>query len=322
MAVNIDKHPSDELLFPWESPRRYNAYTDYLKARFGERLQKVIIDAGFTCPNRDGSSGYGGCTYCNNDAFTPPTGQSGKQIPEQLENGISYLSHRYGAGRFIAYFQPYSNTYAPLSRLKELYEQALSHPAVVGLSIGTRPDCIDEEKIKYLESLARDYYISVEYGLESPYDKTLDWINRQHDFRCWEEAVTMTANRGIDICTHIILGFPTESREEMLDTATTLSDYPLDSLKIHHLHIVKKTVLAKRYKEEPFHLFDFPEYMDLVIGFLERLNPEIKIQRLSGETQPGMLVAPNWGGLRADAIQRRLESELTRRNTWQGRLLE
>ncbi|MBN2365005.1 MAG: TIGR01212 family radical SAM protein [Calditrichaeota bacterium] len=323
MAVNIRKHRGVVSgIFPWGTSRRYNAYADYLKIRFGERLQKVIIDAGFTCPNRDGSKGYGGCTYCNNDAFTPPTGRSDQKIREQLESGISYLSRRYGAQKFIAYFQPYSNTYAPLSRLKKLYQQALSHPSVAGLAIGTRPDCVDREKIDYLETLARDHYISIEYGLESPYDSTLEWINRQHDFTCWEEAVAMTTGRGMDICTHIILGFPGETREDMLNTTRILSSYPIDSLKIHHLHIVKKTVLAKKYQEQPFPLFTFPEYMDLVVEFLERLNPRIKVQRLSGETQPGMLIAPQWGGLRADAIQRRLEKELEERDTWQGKIFD
>lgn len=306
-------------VFPWGTARRYNAYVDYLKNRFGGRVQKVIVDAGFTCPNRDGSKGYAGCTYCNNDSFKPPYCQPGMTVREQVAAGIEYLARRYKVDRFIAYFQPYSNTYAPLSRLQELYEQALAHPQVIGLAIGTRSDCVDEAKISYLQQLARDYYVTVEYGLESPYDETLKWINRQHDFRSWEEAVRLTAGRGIDICAHVILGFPTETRRQMLQTAAIVSRYPIDYLKIHHLHIVRKTVMAKQYQDRPFPLIGYREYVDLVAEFLQRLRPDIKVQRLVGETHPRILIAPNWG-LRADAIQRHIEEELRRRDLWQGKL--
>jgi radical SAM protein (TIGR01212 family) len=318
MKTNIEKIPlKSAQIFSWGNTRPYNAYVDYLKERFGGRVQKVTVDAGFTCPNRDGSKGYGGCTYCNNDAFTPSTGNSDMSIREQLDLGMAYVSKRYAVDKFLVYFQPYSNTYAPLSRLQQLYEEALSHPGVVGLSIGTRPDCIDEEKIAYLQSLAGDYYISIEYGLESPYSRTLKWINRMHDFRCWEEAIMMSAGRGLDVTTHIILGFPTESREEMLRTAEILSRYPIDSLKIHHLHVVKKTVLAKRYKDKPFHLFGYQEYIELVMNFLQRLRPDIRIQRLCGETHPDMLIGPQWG-MRCEGMQRRVEREMQKRNVWQG----
>ena len=305
-------------VFAWGTNRRYNAYVDYLKARFGSRVQKVIVDAGFSCPNRDGSKGYGGCIYCNNESFKPPYCQPQMSVKEQVAAGIEYLSRRYKVNRFIAYFQPYSNTYAPLSRLQELYRQALEHPQVIGLAIGTRSDCVDEEKIGFLQQLARDYYVTIEYGLESPYDKTLQWINRQHDFQNWAEAVRLTAGRGIHICAHVILGFPGESREEMLETARIVSDYPLDYLKIHHLHIVKNTVLANRYRESPFPLLDYRAYIDLVVEFIRRLRPDIKIQRLVGETHPRILIAPNWG-LRADVIQRHIEEEMERRDVWQGK---
>ncbi len=319
MAINIENiQQKSAPIFPWGSSRPYNAYVDHLKERFGGRVQKVTVDAGFTCPNRDGSKGYGGCIYCNNDSFKQTYNSPDRTIPEQIETGISFLSRRYKADRFIAYFQAYSNTYAPLKRLKVLYEQALSHPKVVGLAIGTRSDCIDEEKIAYLEQLSGNYHITVEYGLESPYDKSLAWINRQHDFQNWVKAVEMTDGRGIHICSHIILGFPTESREEMLQTADILSRYPLDSLKIHHLHVVKKTALAKRYKDKPFHLFGYQEYIQLVTDFLQRLRPDIRIQRLCGETHPGMLITPQWG-VRSDVLQRRVEMEMQRKNVWQGK---
>lgn len=306
-------------VFPWGTGRRYNAYVDYLRQRFGSRVQKVIVDAGFTCPNRDGSKGRGGCIYCNNDSFKPPYCQPGMSVRQQVDAGIEYLSRRYKVTRFIAYFQPYSNTYAPLSRLQDLYEQALAHPRVVGLAIGTRSDCIDREKLDYLQQLARDYYVTIEYGLESPYDHTLQWIHRGHDFRNWAEAVEMTAGRGIHICAHVILGFPTETREQMLKTARIVSRYPLDYLKIHHLHVVKHTVLEKMFRQQPFPLPGYREYVELVVEFLQRLRPDIKVQRLVGETHPRILIAPNWG-LRADTIQRHIEEELEKRDAWQGKL--
>jgi hypothetical protein len=304
--------------YPWGGSRPYNAFVDHLKKEFGARIQKVIVDAGFTCPNRDGSKGFGGCTYCNNDSFKPPYCKPDMSIKEQVEAGISFLSRRYKVDRFLVYFQPYSNTYASLEKLQNLYEQALSHPQVIGLTIGTRPDCIDRKKLDYLQQLARDSYISIEYGLESPYEKSLEWINRQHDFRTWEEAVEMTRDRGIQICTHVILGFPTETRAEMLNTANVVSRYPISDLKIHHLHITKKTILAKKYRDNPFHLFELPEYLELVGDFLQRLRPDIRIQRLCGETHPRHLIGPNWG-LRADAVQRRIESLMKEKEVWQGK---
>jgi len=308
-------------VIPWGTSRRYNAYVDYIKGKFGKRVQKVIVNAGFTCPNRDGTKGFTGCIYCNNDSFKPPYCESEMNITDQVEAGISFLSRRYKVDQFMVYFQPYTNTYASLGKLQQLYEQALKHPQVIGLSIGTRPDCVDPEKIDYLEQLAKEYYITIEYGLESPYDRTLEWINRRHDFQSWIDAVHLTAGRGIEICSHIILGMPVESREEILHTAKIISGYPIDALKIHHLHVVQKTVLANKYREAPFQLMDLPDYIDLVVEFLQWLKSDIKIQRLVGETQPRLLVGPQWG-IRADAIQRRIEKKLTEHDTWQGKLWE
>lgn len=305
--------------FPWGTARRYNAFLDYSRARFGERVQKVSVDAGFTCPNRDGSKGFAGCTYCNNTSFVPPYVHPGMRIADQVGAGVEYLSRRYKANKFIAYFQAYSNTYAPLEQLKGMYEEALSHPQVIGLAIGTRPDCVDEEKIAYLEELARDYYITIEYGAESVYDKTLERLNRQHTFQEWVDAVHLTAGRGIFISSHVILGLPGESKEQMLHTAEVISRHPIDYLKIHHLHIVKKTILASQYLKNPFPLFDYREYLDVVAEFLERLRPDIKIQRLVGETHPRHLIGPHWG-LRVPTIVRHIEEELADRDTWQGRL--
>jgi radical SAM protein (TIGR01212 family) len=319
MAINIEKVPQkSSQIFPWGTSRPYNAYGDFIKKKFGSRVQKVIVDAGFSCPNRDGSKGYGGCTYCNNDSFKPRYCNPELSIAEQVTSGIEFLSRRYKADKFMVYFQPYSNTHAPLEELKKKYEQALQHPQVIGLSIGTRPDCIDEAKIAYLQELAQKYFITIEYGLESPYDETLRWINRQHDFQSWVQAVELTAGRGIHICCHIILGFPSETREMMLGTAKIISRHPIDDLKIHHLHIVPKTVLAKRYQDEPFPLLGYEEYIQFVAEFLSYLRPDIKIQRLAGETPPGMLIAPDWG-VKGGEIQRRIEAELNCQQLWQGK---
>lgn len=306
-------------IFSWGTSRRYNSFLDYSKARFGERVQKVSVDAGFTCPNRDGSKGYAGCTYCNNVSFVPPYVHPGMSIADQVSAGVEYLSRRYKANKFIAYFQAYSNTYAPLEKLRIMYEEALSNPNVIGLSIGTRPDCVDEEKIAYLEKLAKEYHISIEYGAESIYDQTLERLNRQHTFQEWVDAVRLTAGRGIFISSHVILGLPGESKEQMLNTAEVISKHPIDCIKIHHLHIVKKTILASEYLKSPFPLFDYREYLDVVVEFLERLRPDIKIQRLVGETHPRHLIGPHWG-LRVPKIMRHIEGELSDRNTWQGRL--
>lgn len=306
-------------LFLWGTSRRYNAFLDYSRERFGERVQKVSVDAGFSCPNRDGTKGYGGCTYCNNISFVPPYCQPGMSVADQVSAGIEYLSRRYIANKFIAYFQAYSNTYAPIEHLKKLYEEALSYPQIIGLSIGTRPDCVDEEKIAYLQELAKDYYITIEYGAESIYDDTLKKLNRQHTFQDWVNAIELTAGRGIFISSHVILGLPGETRDQMLHTAEVISRYPIDYLKIHHLHIVKKTILAAQYSTNPFPLFSYREYLDVVVEFLQRLHPDIKIQRLVGETHPRHLVGPHWG-LRVATILRHIEEEMDKKDLWQGKL--
>ncbi len=307
--------------YPWGTTRRYNSYKDFLVQRFGGRLQKVSVDAGFTCPNRDGLKALGGCTYCNNTSFVPAYCKPGMSIREQVEAGVEYLERRYKARQFLAYFQAYSNTYAPLEQLKRLYEPALENPQIKGLVVGTRPDCVDEQKIAYFEQLAKDYYISLEYGLESIFDRTLEALNRGHTFREWVEAVEMTAGRGIHICSHVILGLPGETREQMLETAQVISQHPIDSLKIHHLHIVKKTVLAAQYKRNPFPVFGYREYLDLAVEFLQRLRPDIHIQRLCGETHPRNLVAPIWG-VRPATVMQHIEEALEKEDAWQGQLYQ
>lgn len=301
--------------------RRYNSFGPYFKELYGERVYKVNVDAGFTCPNRDGTVGYGGCIYCNNDSFRPSSCRSVTPVIEQIRNGISYLTKRYKAKKFIVYFQPYTNTYAPLERLETLYNEALSEPSVVGLAIGTRPDCVDEEKIFLLQRLSKDYFVLVEYGLQSIYDKTLQFINRGHDYSTFLRAVEMTANKGIHIGAHIIVGFPTETEEEMLAMADEISQLPLSFLKIHQLQVVKDTVLAQYYQLNPFHTFEYREYIDFVVRFIERLSPAIVLQRLFATAPDDILIAPRWNKSRHE-ITRDIENRFVELDTYQGRLFK
>lgn len=297
---------------------RYNSFGPYLKKRFGQTVHKVNIDAGFTCPNRDGTVGFGGCIYCNNDSFRPSSCKPTLTVREQVRRGITYLRKRYGAERFIAYFQPYTNTYAPLAELEHLYREALEEPSVVGLAIGTRPDCIDEEKLLLLEDLAKDYFILIEYGLQSIYDKTLSFINRGHDYNAFLKALDMTAGRGIEIGAHIIVGFPTETMDEMLTMAEEVSQLPIHFLKIHQLQIIKGTALAKIYGERPFPVFGYEEYLRFLIDFIERLSPDIVIQRLFATAPDDILIAPRWDRSRNE-ILRDLKILFERYDTFQGR---
>ncbi len=299
---------------------RYNSFGAYLKKRFGKVIHKVNIDAGFTCPNRDGTVGTGGCIYCNNDSFRPGSCKPTLSVRDQVRNGINYLRRRYRAESFIAYFQPYTNTYAPVSELERLYREALEEPSVIGLAIGTRPDCVDEDKLRLLESLAEDYFVLIEYGLQSIYDKTLSFINRGHDYNDFLKALDMTAGRGIEVGAHIIVGFPTETREEMLAMAEEVSSLPLHFLKIHQLQVIKDTVLERIYREKPFHVFGYEEYLEFLVDFIERLSPEIVIQRLFATAPDEILIAPRWDRNRHQILHD-LEVLLERMNTYQGRLL-
>jgi radical SAM protein (TIGR01212 family) len=298
--------------------KRYNSYNTYLRNIYGQRVQKVTVDAGFTCPNRDGTVASGGCIYCNNESFNPGYNDPTKSIRQQIDEGTEFLSRRYGVDKFIVYFQPYSNTYASLDKLKQLYEEALSAPGVIGLTIGTRPDCVDKAKIDYLESLGKTNDITIEYGLESIYDETLKKINRGHDYQSYLDAIEMTKGRGLKICTHIILGFPWETKEQWLHEAEVLSKIDFDFLKIHQLHIVKNTVMEQQHIRQPYHLFTLNEYVETVVAFLEILNPKIIIQRLAGEAPKHMLVAPKWGKRNSEVI-RFIANKLEKNNTWQGK---
>jgi len=303
----------------WGHNKRYNRYTEYQRAKYGERVQKVTVDAGFTCPNRDGTVAKGGCIYCNNESFNPSYNSPEKSIRQQIDEGVEFLKRRYQkVKKFIVYFQPYSNTYATVDTLKRYYEEALSHPEVIGLTIGTRPDCVDKSKIKYLQELAASYDITIEYGLESFSDETLKKINRGHDVKAYLDALELTKGRGIKICTHMIFGFPWEDKVRWLETANRLSELNFDFLKIHQLHVVKNTVLADMYQKKPFQFMQPDEYIDLIIEFLERLNPQIVIQRLFGEAPPRTLIAPRWG-IRNTQLVQMLEFKMEHKDSWQGK---
>ena len=304
--------------------KRYSSFVGYFKRKYGERLQKIVLDAGFTCPNRDGKVGRGGCTYCDNAAFHPSYSTAGKSLYQQMEEGIEFHKVRYRTTEhYLAYFQSFSNTYAPLERLKQLYAEALSHPSVVGIVVGTRPDCVDEEKLDYLAELAKDYVVIVEYGIESCYDTTLGRINRGHDFETARRAVMMTAARGIDVGAHFILGLPGETRDMMLDCCKLINDLPLRSAKFHQLQIVKGTRMEKEYAECPqdFERFTLDEYLDFFVDMLERLRPDLYIERFAGEVPPRFVNETPWGLIRNAELLRLLDKRLEERDTWQGRLL-
>ena len=305
---------------------RYNSYIGYFKKTYGERLQKVVVDAGFTCPNRDGLGGRGGCTYCDNAAFHPGYSTAGIPIHEQIDEGIKFHRVRYRkAEKFLAYFQPYSNTYASLERLREVYEEALSHPLVAGIVIGTRPDCVDAEKLDYLTSLAgRGHIVIIEYGIESCYDRTLRRINRGHTFADAVRAVEMTASRGLTQGAHFIFGLPGESTEDMLAYAPIINKLPLHSVKFHQLQIVRGTAMEREFASCPsdFVTFTLDRYLDFIADLLERLRPDLYIERFAGEVPPRFVNSTPWGLIRNTGLIQLLEQRLEARNTFQGRLYQ
>jgi len=310
-------------IYPWGDSRRFNSYAAYFKRAFGKRIQKVTIDAGFTCPNRDGSLGTGGCSYCNNSSFNPSYCSPKKSITQQINEGIEFHINRYRrADKFLAYFQAYSNTYAPLEYLKKIYSEALSHPSIIGLVIGTRPDCIDSEKLDYFQMLSEKYYVVLEYGIESCYNKTLERINRCHNFECSCSAIEQTASRGINTGAHIIFGLPGETRKEMMEEVNILSKLPINSIKFHQLQILKDTKIAQEYETNPasFHIFNVEEYLEFIIDVVERLNPDIVLERIAGEVPPRYLALQVWSSLRNEQLISLFEKNLEKRNTWQGRL--
>ncbi len=313
----------EKKIFVWGDDKRYNSQSARLKEEYGGRVQKVSISASFTCPNRDGSLGTGGCTFCNNDSFTPSYTKVSSNITEQLNEGLKFLKVRYKrSAMFVGYFQSYTNTYGSLEKITTIYDEALSHPDISGLVIGTRPDVTTDEQLDYLEKLAKDYYIDLEFGIESTNDIILDKVNRGHDFASSVDAINRASGRGFDVGGHMLFGLPGETRQEMLDQVDEINKLPLNSIKFHQLQIVKNTVMAKQYKDNPemFDLFSKEEYIDFVIDYMERLRPDITIQRLSSEAPPAIKIAPDWGTIRIDVIQNQIEKRMEERDTWQGRL--
>ena len=299
----------------------YNHYGAYLKEKYnGQKVFKVIVDGNFTCPNRDGSKGYGGCTYCNVDSFTPDTARKIPSIREQVENGIERARNNYGAEKFIIYFQPNTNTYAPTHLLKMMYDESLSIDTenVLGLSVGTRPDCLDFEKIALLESYTDRYDVDLEMGMESIYDTTLSRINRGCTHSELETALGLVQGSPLDICVHTIFGFPWETREMMLRYADEINRFPqIKFVKLHHLHIVEGSIMGVHYKRDPFHVFSLEEYTDFLCEFIPLLRPDIVIQRLFGLADQELLIAPKWGKGKS-AIQTYIDKELERRGAFQG----
>lgn len=308
--------------YPWGTDRRFNAFSTWFSSYFGERVQKVSLDAGFTCPNRDGTSGTGGCTFCSNEAFNPSYCSPEKSVTQQLDEGIPFHQRRYRrAKRYLAYFQAYSNTYSGIEKLKALYSEALSYPGIIGLVIGTRPDCVDESLLDYLAELKKRCFLIVEYGIESVNDDTLRRVNRGHDFETAVKTIIKTAERGIHTGAHFILGLPGESREEIINSSTIISELPLNSVKLHQLQIFKGTAMAEEYAADPhrFDLFTPAEYLDLVIAFTEKLNPAIMIERISSEAPPRTLADPRLWDIRTDEFIRLFDKRLEELDTWQGR---
>ena len=307
------------------TPRRFNSYSAYYQRLFGSRIQKISVAAGFTCPNRDGTLSTGGCTFCSNEAFNPSYCTPEKSIQQQIEEGIEFHKRRYRrADKYLAYFQPYSNTYKPLEELKHIYQQALDIPEIAGVVIGTRPDLINEPLLHYLNEIQKTHYVMLEYGVESVYDETLKRVNRGHDFATAQRAIRLTAQYGIPCGAHFIFGLPGETKDMMLDAADVISRLPLTTVKFHQLQIFKNTPMTKTYLEHPeeFHLFNLEEYIDFVIDFVERLNPRIVIERFAGEVPPRYLVSEPWMKLRYDEVLRRIEQRMEERDTYQGKKLK
>jgi radical SAM protein (TIGR01212 family) len=309
------------MIFPWGDERRFNSYAAHFRRVFGHRMQKVTINAGFSCPNRDGKISTGGCTFCDNAAFTPSYCDSAKSITQQIDEGIEFHRKRYRtAQQYLAYFQSFSNTYAPLERLRECYDEALAHPDIAGIVVGTRPDCVDEQKLDYFAELSRKKYVTIEYGVESCYDETLRRINRGHDFATAERAIHMTAERGIHCGAHFILGLPGESDEMLIKQVERINALPLTTIKFHQLQLFRGTPLAREWDEHPerFRFWTIEEYLDLFVEILRRLRPDIVVERFAGEAPPRYHHTEGWGLVRNEQLLAMLDKRLELRGVHQG----
>lgn len=303
-----------------KNTKPYNDLGDFLRNIFPYKVQKISLNAGFTCPNRDGSKGWGGCTYCNNQTFSPEYCHTERSITQQLEEGVRFFSRKYPDMKYLAYFQAYTNTYDEMERLKAIYEEALNYPGVVGLIVGTRPDCVPDALLDYFAELAKKTFVMVEYGLESTFDKTLLRINRGHTQAESEEAIRKTAGRGIYTGAHLILGLPGETKEEILHHADIISSLPLTTVKLHQLQLIRNTRMAKEFSDSPaeFHLYTADEYIELVIDFVEKLNPSITIERFVSQSPKELLIAPDWG-LKNFEFTAKVLKRMKERGAYQGR---
>ena len=309
------------MIYPWGDERRFNSYAAYFRRVFGHRMQKVTINAGFTCPNRDGKISTGGCTFCDNAAFTPSYCDSTKSITQQIDEGIEFHRKRYRtAQQYLAYFQSFSNTYAPIERLCECYDEALAHPDIAGIVVGTRPDCVDEQKLDYFAELAAKKYVAIEYGVESCYDQTLKRINRGHDFATAERAIAMTAERGIHCGAHFILGLPGESDEMLIEQVEKINSLPLTTIKFHQLQLFKDTPMAREYDLHPeeFRFWTVEEYIELFVEIVRRLRPDIVIERFAGEAPPRYHHLEGWGLVRNETLLMMLDKQLEAKGVHQG----
>ncbi|HLN30793.1 MAG TPA: TIGR01212 family radical SAM protein [Gemmataceae bacterium] len=302
----------------FEAQRRYYTFSRFLRERFGTKVYRVTVDGGFTCPNVDGTVAIGGCVYCDNRSFSPNRRLPRTSIRDQVQRGVKLLEDRYGAHQFLAYFQAATNTYAPLDKLRRLYDEALEHPQIVGLVVGTRPDCVPEPVLDLLQGYARDRYVSVELGLQSIHDRSMDWMNRGHHFDSFLDAVRRCQGRDLTLSSHVILGLPGETHDDMLATAETLARLPVHAVKIHNLYVVRDTPMEAMYQAGEVRMFNRDEYVAIVCDFLERLPPSMVIDRLSGDAPPDYLVAPQWC-LDKPALLRAIHEELERRDSWQGK---
>jgi len=305
----------------WKHTKRYNDFSTHFKNLFTNRVQKIAINAGFTCPNRDGSKSRGGCTYCNNETFNPFYCAPEKSITQQINEGIAFFSEKYKTQKYLAYFQAYSNTYAPLHILEKLYNEALSHSEVIGLVIATRPDCISQEIVNLLKKLSEKHYITLELGVETTQNETLTNINRCHTFEDTVNALNLLKNTKIHTGIHLILGLPCESYETLINHAKIISTLPFETLKLHQLQIIRKTIMAKQYETNPekFSLFTAENYIELVIDFMERLSPQIIIERFTSESPADLLIAPKWGSIKNYEMVAKIEKRMEERKTWQGK---
>ena len=299
--------------------KRFNSINRVLGDTFGARVYKIGLRLEFTCPNRDGTVAVGGCIYCNNASHTPADYRPRTSVTAQLEQGARAVQRRHKAEKFIAYFQSYTNTYDSVMKLEKLYREALDFPEVVGLAIATRPDCLPNETLDLIGDLSKHTYLWLELGLESMHDRTLEWVNRGHGLRDYIDAVERAKNRGLRVCTHIILGFPGETRHDMLQTPALFNRLGIDGVKLHNLHVIKNTALEKLYHRGQVPLFSRDQYVELVIDFLEMLNPDIVVHRLSGETYRAITVAPDWS-VDKIGVHNAIFKALERRDTWQGRV--